>query len=117
MPLPVWLGIEPRWGVAGLTASAGVAGWVEFTLLRRTLNRRIGKTGLTASLTLRLWTSALMAAAAAWSIKLALGTARPTIDGAAILAVYGATYFAVTYALQVEESAGVLNRLARFAHR
>jgi putative peptidoglycan lipid II flippase len=117
VPLPVWLGIEPRWGVAGLTASAGVAGWVEFTLLRRTLNRRIGKTGLTASLTLRLWTSALMAAAAAWSIKLALGTARPTIDGAAILAVYGATYFAVTYALQVEESAGVLNRLVRFARR
>ncbi len=30
-----------KFGVAGLTASAGVAGWVEFTLLRRTLNRRI----------------------------------------------------------------------------
>ena len=39
IPLPPWLGIEPRWGVAGLTASAGVAGWVEFALLRRTLNR------------------------------------------------------------------------------
>ena len=39
LPLPRWLGLEPRWGVAGLTASAGVAGWVEFTLLRRTLER------------------------------------------------------------------------------
>ena len=29
-------------GRGGLTASAGVAGWVEFTLLRRTLNARIG---------------------------------------------------------------------------
>ena len=115
VPLPLWLGIEPRWGVAGLTASAGVAGWVEFTLLRRTLNRRIGRTGLSASLTLRLWTAALVAAAAAWSIKLALGTARPTLDGATILAVYGVAYFAATYALQVEESAGVLKRLARFA--
>ena len=30
IPLPVWIGIDPRWGAAGLTASAGVAGWVEF---------------------------------------------------------------------------------------
>jgi putative peptidoglycan lipid II flippase len=113
VPLPGWLGIEARWGVAGLTASAGVAGWVEFTLLRRTLNRRIGRTGLSASLTVRLWTAALLGAAAAWSVKMALGTARPTVDGAIILAVYGVTYFAATYALQVEESAGVLQRLAR----
>jgi putative peptidoglycan lipid II flippase len=46
LPLPVALGIDPRWGAAGLTASAGMAGWVEFVLLRRALNRRIGPTGL-----------------------------------------------------------------------
>jgi hypothetical protein len=39
-PLPAWLGINPIWGTAGLTASAGVAGWVEMLLLRRTLNAR-----------------------------------------------------------------------------
>jgi hypothetical protein len=61
--------------------------------------------------------SALMAAAAAWGIKIVLGTARPRVDGAAILAVYGITYFAVTYALQVEESAGALKRLSRFLWR
>ena len=32
--LPRPLGIAPRWGAAGLTASAGVAGWVEMLLLR-----------------------------------------------------------------------------------
>ena len=64
LPLPRWIGIDPRWGAAGLTASAGVAGWVEFTLLRRTLNRRIGQTGLPASLVAKLWTSAAVAAAA-----------------------------------------------------
>jgi len=46
IPLPHLLGIESRWGVAGLTISAGVSSWVEFTLLRRTLNHRIGATGL-----------------------------------------------------------------------
>ena len=36
-------------GVAGLTASAGIAGWIEMLLLRRTLNARIGRTSLPAS--------------------------------------------------------------------
>src|SRR5208282_6905595 len=35
LPLPRLLGIAPRWGVAGLTISAGIASWVEFTLLQR----------------------------------------------------------------------------------
>ena len=41
--LPRWLGIDQKWGVAGLTASAGVAGWVEFVLLRTALAQRIGE--------------------------------------------------------------------------
>src|SRR2546430_13728203 len=45
VPLPPALGIEARWGVAGLTISAGIASWLEFVLLRRTLNRRIGHSG------------------------------------------------------------------------
>ena len=65
IPLPGWLGIAPRWGAAGLTASAGVAGWVEFWLLRRTLNRRIGPTGLPRSLVAKLWAAAAAGAAAA----------------------------------------------------
>ena len=32
LPLPRLLGIDPKWGVAGLTASAGVAGWIQFCL-------------------------------------------------------------------------------------
>jgi len=73
IPLPHWIGVDPRWGVAGLTASAGVAGWVEFTLLRRELNRRIGRTGLPGPLVTRLWLAAAVAAAARGSE----GCARP----------------------------------------
>jgi putative peptidoglycan lipid II flippase len=112
-PLPLWLGIDPRWGVAGLTASAGVAGWVEFTLLRRALNRRIGPTGVTVSLAVRLWMSAFLAAAAAWSVKLIVGIGHPVTGGAAILGVYGALYLAATYALGLEECAGALRRVTR----
>src|SRR5262249_39761314 len=49
LPLPRLLGIDLKWGAAGLTASAGIAGWVEFLMLRRTLNKRIGKTALPSS--------------------------------------------------------------------
>src|SRR5205823_2258645 len=58
IPLPRWLGISSIWGTAGLTASAGIAGWVEMLLLRRTLNARIGRTGLAAAYLAKLWLSA-----------------------------------------------------------
>jgi putative peptidoglycan lipid II flippase len=112
-PLPVWLGIERRWGVAGLTASAGIAGWVEFTLLRRTLNRRIGRTGLPVSLTAKLWFSAAVAAAVAWAIKLSIRTPRPEIAAVVILIPYGIVYFATAFLLRIEECTQALRRLKR----
>jgi putative peptidoglycan lipid II flippase len=60
--LPPALGIDLRWGVIGLTAASGVAGWIEFFLLRRTLNRRIGQTGLPFSYISKLWLAAFLSA-------------------------------------------------------
>ena len=113
--LPRWIGIAPRWGVAGLTASAGVAGWVEFLFLRSTLNARIGPTGLPAALTARLWISAAAGAAAAWGVKLAIGSPKPITAAIAILAPYGLLYFAAAYLLRVEECADVLRRVLRLS--
>lgn len=110
IPLPPALGIDPRWGVAGLTASAGIAGWVEFTLLRRTLNGRIGRTGLASGYTLRLWIAALAAAAAGWLIRVAIGQRNPILAAALILPPYGAVYFGVAAALRLEEARTVLRR-------
>jgi putative peptidoglycan lipid II flippase len=111
--VPRWTGIDARWGMAGLTASAGVAGWVEFALLRRTLNRRIGRTGLGASMAARLWISAVVAACAAWGSKLVLGQHGPIISAVVILGTYGVVYFAVTYLLGVEECRVTLKRFIR----
>jgi putative peptidoglycan lipid II flippase len=111
MPLPGWLGLEQRWGVAGLTASAGVAGWVEFALLRATLNRRIGPTGLPAELVARLWGSALLGAAVGWWLKMSMTGRKPVVLAAAVLVPYGLVYLAATWGLGVEECAGVLRRV------
>jgi putative peptidoglycan lipid II flippase len=111
--IPQWTGIETRWGMAGLTASAGVAGWVEFALLRRTLNRRIGRTGLRASMVTKLWISAALAAGAAWGCKLVIGRHGPVISAAAILGAYGVVYFAATWLLGIEECRATIKRFVR----
>ncbi len=113
LPLPRWIGIDQQWGAAGLTASAGIAGWVEFVLLRRALNRRIGITGLPVSFTAKLWAAAAIGAAAAWLVKPATVGWQPTAAAIPILGVYGMVYFAGTYVLQVEEFAGFVRRFRR----
>jgi putative peptidoglycan lipid II flippase len=112
-PVPHWLGVDKRWGMAGLTASAGVAGWVEFTLLRRTLNRRIGSTGLPVSLVVRLWSAAAVAAGLAFA--LARATPHIRLMSIGVLAVYGALYLAITAALGIGETAAILRRVTRRA--
>ncbi|HEY5445199.1 MAG TPA: murein biosynthesis integral membrane protein MurJ, partial [Pyrinomonadaceae bacterium] len=104
LPLPRALGIEPKWGVAGLTASAGIAGWVEFVLLRLSLNRRIGKTGLSSSFVSKLWLGAGIGAAVGWGLKLLLGHRHPLIMAIVVLGGYGVTYFGVTAAFGVGEA-------------
>ncbi len=91
---PRLLGIDQRWGAAGLTSSAGIAGWVEFTLLRSRLNQRIGVTGLSAGFVGTLWGAALAAAAAGWAMReYGLG-ASTFVTRALVLLVFGVVYLA-----------------------
>src|SRR6266850_2083477 len=113
LPLPRALGIDPQWGVAGLTASAGVAGWIEFALLRRSLNRRIGRTGLSASYIIKLWLAALLAADIGWTLKLTLPNLHPIPLAAIVLSFYGVCYFGVTFTLDISESRTVLGKVLR----
>jgi putative peptidoglycan lipid II flippase len=112
--LPPTLGIDAHWGVAGLTLASGLAGWVEFALLRRTFNRRINHhTGLPSSLVAKLWSAAVAGSAAAWAIKLALGPQHPILAAVLVLSPYGLLYFGITYVLGVPEAQAVLGRFAR----
>jgi len=111
--LPPMLGVEARWGVAGLTLASGLAGWVEFALLRRTLSRRIGHTGLPTSRAAKLWGVAVASAAAAWMIKLAIGPQHPVLAAVLVLSPYGLLYVGMTSVIGVSEARIVLKRLAR----
>ena len=90
-----------------------MAGWVEFTLLQRTLNARIGATGVPVGLVARLWGAAAVGAAAAWGIKFAIGGVHPITAAGLILVPYGLIYFAGTYLLRGEECGALFARLSR----
>jgi putative peptidoglycan lipid II flippase len=110
IPLPRMLGIAPAWGAAGLTASAGIAGWVEMLLLRATLNSRMGRTGLPVGFTARLWLAAGVAAASGWIAKVTIPFVHPLAVGVVVLGCYGVVYFGLTFVL-VPDGAAVLKRL------
>jgi len=111
--LPPIAHIEPRWGAAGLTASAGVAGWVEFFLLRRTLNRRIGRTGVPPALLAKLWSTAALGAAVAYALKLNLPPWHPLVVAALVLGTYGAIYLGVAVVAGLTDVRTLTRRLRR----
>jgi putative peptidoglycan lipid II flippase len=110
---PRWLGVDAKWGTVGLTAASGLAGWVEFALLRRALNRQIGPTGIPAGAVARLWGAAAAAAAVGWAVKLAVGRGPALATAAVVCAAFGATYLTLTAALGEGESAALVARVRR----
>ena len=113
IPIPKWLGIDPHWGAAGLTFSFCIAGWIEFRLLRRGMNSRVGSTGLPFAYAARLWGSAIVAAAAAFGLKLLLGQRNHVLVGVIVLGAFGLIYLAATTALRVPETRILINRIRR----
>jgi putative peptidoglycan lipid II flippase len=112
IPLPKAIGVDLSWGAAGLTASAGIAGWVEMLLLRATMNARIGRTGLPAAYVAQLWGSAIAAAAAAWAVKLALPPLHPIVSAIVVLGPYGAVFLGATWLLGIGEARTALARIS-----
>ncbi|PYY04117.1 MAG: murein biosynthesis integral membrane protein MurJ [Acidobacteria bacterium] len=109
--LPQMVGIDRSWGVAGLTASAGVAGWIEFLLLRWKLHQRIGAVAPASAFLAKLWFSALISAAVGFGIKLAVGHRHPILVATAVLIPYGVLYFLLTSMVGIPETQTVLRRL------
>lgn len=132
--MPGALGVPQEIGLVGITATTGLAAWVEYALLRRALNRRIGATGLPARTAARLWGSAAVAGAVGLGVKAALTTWRgpmpgvaeqwgggflppprmhPALSAAPILAAYGAVYLALALATAPGGARAALGRLRR----
>lgn len=118
-PLRDWLGYDARWAAFGLTASAGVAAWIEFALLRRWLAQRIGEVPIPTRLQLGCLAAAAIAgaiaAAASWALlHHAVPLAVPRLLAMAIAPpLFGAIYLAIMIAAKVPEADGLRRRLLR----
>ena len=113
IPVPRSLGIPGIWGAAGLTLSAGVGGWVELLMLRRSLNGRIGNTGLPGTYVATLWVGAASAAAAAWGIRIVLPRLHPVLTALVVLGPYIITFGIMMLALRVPEARALLEKMSR----
>jgi putative peptidoglycan lipid II flippase len=118
LPLPRLLHIDPRWGVAGLTFSAGVAGWVEFALLRNALHGRTGKVDYPIARLVKLYAAAVAAALVAICIyRYGLAAihffTRPIVRGLIELGIYGTLYVAITQWMGISSVGRLFRSLRR----
>jgi putative peptidoglycan lipid II flippase len=109
--LPSQLNFNPRWGVAGLTFASGLAALLEYWLLRQTMIRRIGETGLPWGLVFQLWGAAAISAAAGWGVKLATVPMHPIPRALLVLGPFVLLYFVLTLLFKVPE---VQSMVAKF---
>lgn len=90
---PGALGIDARFGVAGLALSSSFSGWIEYALLSRFLTRRIGPVAHDRRAFLRFCGAALVAAAAAWGVKsLTIEGVPAVLKAGAVLGTFGLIY-------------------------
>jgi putative peptidoglycan lipid II flippase len=118
--LPEVLGGLKSFGAIALTATAGIAGWIEFLLLRSALQKRIGAFASIAGYQTQLWVAALLsgivAIACDQTFARALSANLPfhRIAEAAIVAgIFGAVYFATTIMMRIPEARSALARFRR----
>ncbi|CAN5665892.1 murein biosynthesis integral membrane protein MurJ [soil metagenome] len=104
-------------GAVGLSLGGGIAAWIEWALLRRTLRDRIGTVGVGASTIGRMFLAGLLGAAVAWSVRWALPPLHPIAAAVAILGAFGVVYFTIAAALKLPEASALLSRIGRLAGR
>jgi putative peptidoglycan lipid II flippase len=92
--IPYLFHIDLKWGTPGLTLSAGIAGWVEFSLLRAALKKRVSDFAIPMSFLFRCWAVAIVAAALTTGLRWALPDRFPWARNLTILVVFGLVYLA-----------------------
>jgi putative peptidoglycan lipid II flippase len=119
LPIPAVEGGALALGAVGLTASAGIAAWIEFLLLRRKLGARIGRVALSGSLQFRLWGAALVAGAVAFSLRPIFAQLAPAGRlGSIVLAglaagTFGTIYLLMAFLFGVPQLSGLIRRLRK----
>jgi putative peptidoglycan lipid II flippase len=100
---PKAIGLDLKWGTAGLSLGAALAATLEWHLLRRSIRGRIGSIGTPIPEHLKLWLAALVAGLTGWLLGRIVGP--PWAVAAAAIAGFGAAYLAIAWLLRVPQLA------------
>src|SRR5690606_12750031 len=91
-------------GPVGLALGSAAAAWLEWTLLRRRLDARVGRVAIGGGTVARIVAAALLAAAAGHGARLALGVLHPLLVAVLVAAAFGVVYLLAARALGLAEA-------------
>jgi putative peptidoglycan lipid II flippase len=110
---PGLLGIDARWGTAGLTIGTAAAGTLEYALLRRSLTRRVGGWTMPAGAWPRLWGAALVGVVVGRGAAMLANGAPVAVAGVTGVAAFGVVYLGLMTLLKSPEAITIWTRLRR----
>jgi len=113
-PMRSLFSLDAIYCTATLTASAGVAGWIEFLLLRYALTANIGRFNLGGRMIMALWGIAIASAAVALGVKLFMPGFHVVIRGMVILGLYVLLYIGGATAARIPEAAEAIRQIRRY---
>lgn len=117
LPLMFWLDtvtwMDKPLGPAGLAIGAGVAAWVEWILLRRSLQARIGPVTPGGSALARMALAALVGAGLGRLVLYLLPPLHPVVSAGAGLGTFGVVYLGGTHLLGLSEAGAVVWKVLR----
>ncbi len=122
VPLPAVSGGTKSLGAIALTATAGVAGWIEYLLLRRGIQKRIGRVPSVAGFEAKLLIAAIVGGVAAvvcdrffvHGIVARLPLTR-ILEALVAAGIFGGLYFGVAFLFGVPEVRSFLGRFIKRA--
>ncbi len=104
-------------GAAGLALGAGISGWVEWTLLRRRIQQRVGELNAGRHALPRLALAALLPAILLRATLVFTPTLPPLFTAAIVLPLFGATYLLLAAWMGVAQARRTLLRLTNRGER
>ncbi len=104
-------------GAVGLATGSGMAAWIEWSLLRRSLRERIGPVGARFSHLGRMFGASSIAALAGLGVRSLVADTHPLTQGALVFGIYGALYLALTSGMDLPETEIVRSRFRRLLGR
>ena len=104
------IGLEPRWGVVGITLAASTAAGLEWYLLRRRLPEGLRHRHPPVRHTAAVIVSAVLAAVLATGVRQTVGTLHPIPFAVIVLGVYGIVYLGLTWVFRVPQARALYKR-------